>query len=289
MRELIRLHCAAALLAMVFGGAPAAAQEPQDRSAECGVCHEELVAAFALTPHALDRATAPSCETCHGDGAKHMDEGGDVSLIGRPQGAQGAERCLACHADTAHALNRGQAHARSEVWCFDCHAIHPERPAAASLLVRASSTELCATCHALEERSFSRPYGHELGRAGLECVSCHNPHGGPGERSVKVDRTGDPVCLTCHAELRGPHVFPHVTGQVGGCLSCHEPHGSSNPHGLTRSRADQLCLECHSTLGGDTLGSLPPAFHDLHSPRYRDCTVCHVAVHGSNTSPGLLK
>ena len=32
-----------------------------------------------------------------------------------------------------------------------------------------------------------------------------------------------------------------------------------------------------------------PAFHDLHSPRYRECTVCHVAVHGSNTSPGLLK
>jgi DmsE family decaheme c-type cytochrome len=290
MRQLIRSLSAGVLLVpVILGGAVASAQDDTDPSADCGVCHEELVAAFALTAHALDRPNAPTCTNCHGDGTQHMDEGGDASLIQYPRGSDGAATCLECHGDVAHAFNGGAAHGRAEVWCFDCHVVHPEQPRAAALLVDADSTNLCATCHARQQRAFSRPFGHQLGRAGLECVSCHNPHGGPGERSTKVDRSGDPVCITCHADLRGPHVFPHVAGPMGSCLSCHQPHGSSNPHALTRSRVDQLCLECHSTIGGGTLGSQPPAFHDLRSPRFRDCTVCHVAIHGSNTSPGLLK
>ena len=36
-------------------------------------------------------------------------------------------------------------------------------------------------------------------------------------------------------------------------------------------------------------GSQPPSFHDLRSPRYQNCTTCHITVHGSNTSPLLLK
>jgi DmsE family decaheme c-type cytochrome len=120
-------------------------------------------------------------------------------------------------------------------------------------------------------------------------VSCHNPHGGEGEQSLKVDRSGDVVCVSCHAEKRGPFVFPHVSDVAGTCLSCHEPHGSVNPMSLKRARVDQLCLECHSVYDGGTLGSQPPSFHDLRSPRYQNCTTCHVTVHGSNTSPLLLK
>jgi predicted CXXCH cytochrome family protein len=84
-------------------------------------------------------------------------------------------------------------------------------------------------------------------------------------------------------------VFPHVSNVVGDCMSCHQPHGSSNPNALTRSQVYQLCLECHSPIEGGTLGSQPPSFHDLLSPRYRNCTTCHVAIHGSNMSPQLLK
>ena len=58
---------------------------------------------------------------------------------------------------------------------------------------------------------------------------------------------------------------------------------------LTRPTVSQLCLECHSPISGGTLGSQPPSFHDLLSPRYRNCTTCHVAIHGSNSSPELLK
>ena len=58
---------------------------------------------------------------------------------------------------------------------------------------------------------------------------------------------------------------------------------------LQRAQVYQLCIECHSNLGHETLGSQPPAFHNLNLARYRNCTTCHVAVHGSNRSPALLK
>ena len=102
---------------------------------------------------------------------------------------------------------------------------------------------------------------------------------------------GELPCLSCHAETcAGPFVFQHVTGSGGDCLSCHQPHGSNNPNMLQWARVDQLCLSCHSQTGGPkTYGSQPPSFHDLTLPRYRNCTTCHVAVHGSNLSPQLLK
>jgi hypothetical protein len=59
---------------------------------------------------------------------------------------------------------------------------------------------------------------------------------------------------------------------------------------LLWARVEQLCLSCHSQTGGPrTYGSQPPSFHDLTLPRYRNCTTCHTAVHGSNLSPQLLK
>jgi DmsE family decaheme c-type cytochrome len=279
-------------MAVLIAAAPAAAlaQEAGEDPAEtCGVCHEDLVAGFtAANPHALDRPDTPTCTTCHGDGTQHMDEGGDPSLIKVPRGADGASLCVTCHDATAAAFHGPSAHTREGVTCDRCHSIHGSEPAEPALLVK-QPDELCVSCHPRQGRLFERPYGHRLGRAGLDCISCHNPHGGSGERSLQIDRTGEMVCVTCHAEKRGPFVFPHVSGVSGDCMSCHEPHGSSNPNALKRTNARQLCLECHSPLENMTLGSQPPASHDLREPRYRNCTVCHVAIHGSNTSPGLMK
>jgi DmsE family decaheme c-type cytochrome len=123
----------------------------------------------------------------------------------------------------------------------------------------------------------------------MECASCHDPHGRRGDNALKRTRADELPCVSCHAEKRGPFVFSHVTGVAGDCMSCHEPHGSSNPKQLIRARVDQLCLECHSTLNASTLGSQPPSFHNIRLPRYQNCTTCHVAVHGSNRSPALLK
>jgi len=37
------------------------------------------------------------------------------------------------------------------------------------------------------------------------------------------------------------------------------------------------------------LPCVPPAFHDLRSPQYQNCTVCHQKVHGSYVDRNLLK
>jgi len=254
----------------------------------CASCHDELAAKLAATSHGLTQRGAPGCQACHGDGKAHMDAGGDPALITKPTGSNGAALCRTCHAKTMADLPSGAAHPSAKVYCFDCHTIHGAQAAGRSML-KAEPPALCLTCHADQKAAFGRPYGHRLDASGVTCVSCHDPHAGKGEKSLKLDHAGQGPCVTCHAEKRGPFVFPHVGDTAGSCMSCHEPHGSVKPSALTRTRIDQLCLECHSPLTGGTLGSQPPSIHDLRSPRYRDCTVCHVAIHGSNTSTLFLK
>jgi DmsE family decaheme c-type cytochrome len=259
----------------------------------CADCHEEAKT-FGANPHALRRG-APAgelvCATCHGDGAKHVESSGDKAFIRVVRGGAGAQLCVTCHTSgSAHASFTTGVHARGEtVNCLTCHSIHaPDRKQ--PRLLMSSPDTLCASCHETHAASFrAKPFAHRLGRAGMSCVSCHDPHGLTEKSALKLTRAEELPCVSCHAEKRGPFVFPHVTGVAGDCMTCHEPHGSSNPKRLTRANVLQLCLECHSTLTAGLLGSQPPATHDLLSPRYRNCTVCHVAVHGSNRSPRLLK
>jgi DmsE family decaheme c-type cytochrome len=256
----------------------------------CDACHDEVVAAFAKTVHGLPGVGKPTCVTCHGDGTQHMDAEGDPSLIGKPTGAEGAALCATCHQSQLHRGFSGAtaAHTAAGVHCGDCHDVHATDLAARTLL-RQEASPLCATCHPAQQAQFERPFGHRLDRGGVQCVSCHDPHAGSGTRSLRTDRSGEGPCVTCHAEKRGPFVFSHPGGVTGDCTRCHTPHGASNPMQLTRATVSQLCLECHSPISGGTLGSQPPSFHDLLSPRYRNCTTCHVAIHGSNSSPELLK
>jgi DmsE family decaheme c-type cytochrome len=272
------------LLAGVANHAHAA----DDRSEDCAMCHEEIAADYQHTVHAITDRGGPTCVTCHGGGTLHMDEGGDPTLIRVPEGRDGERLCASCHQDLPTMFSSRSVHSDSSVSCTSCHNVHAPKNTERALLT-AEANDLCAGCHPSTAGSFRKPFGHNLDRGGLQCVSCHNPHAGAGEESLKLDRSGDGPCVSCHAEKRGPFVFPHVSDVAGGCLSCHEPHGSSNPMALTRPRVDQLCLECHSLIEGGTFGSQPPSVHDLHSPRYRNCTTCHVTVHGSNTSPLLLK
>jgi DmsE family decaheme c-type cytochrome len=260
-----------------------------DGSEDCAMCHDEIAVAFSETIHGIANRGAPSCVACHGDGAAHMDEGGDPSLISIPSGSAGASMCLECHQGTQTMFADRSVHGDRGVDCATCHEMHPVDGGRRAMLTD-DAVPLCATCHPQQANSFRRPYGHRLDLGGLDCASCHNPHGGAGEHSLKVDRSGQGPCVDCHAEKRGPFAYPHVSGVTGDCMSCHQPHGSSNPMALTRSRVDQLCLECHSRIvPPDTLGSQTPSSHDMLDPRYRNCTTCHVAIHGSNTSPALLK
>ena len=287
MRQSIRVLGLVGLF--ILAGVATHAQSADDGSEDCAMCHEDVAAAMAETIHGIAKRGAPSCVACHGDGAAHMDEGGDPSLIAKPTGTAGVQLCLECHGQTQAMFSVRSAHADTSIDCNACHSIHnPDHGRRA--LLKEDTNPLCASCHTGQANSFRRPYGHRLDLGGLDCASCHDPHAGAGEHSLKVNRAGEGPCIDCHAEKRGPFAFPHVSGVTGDCMSCHQPHGSSNPMALVRSNVSQLCIECHSRIvPPDTLGSQTPSTHNLRDPRYRNCTTCHVAIHGSNTSPALLK
>lgn len=287
MRYAIRCIGVIGILALVILTAGGADGDSPPDIGTCGACHDATDVKFQTTMCLVSGEGFPTCETCHTNAATHAEEG-DPELVGKPSGEEQDTLCRTCHAGPAHTALGGSVHSDAGVHCDSCHQVHPDTLHPRRLL-RAEPDELCAECHPAEQRAFDRPFGHRLERAGMDCVSCHNPHGGSGERSLARDRSGDGPCVTCHAEKRGPFVFPHVEGFAGDCTSCHEAHGSSNRRGLIRARVDQLCLECHSPIVAGTLGSQTPSFHDTRFPRYRQCTVCHVAVHGSNSSPELLR
>ena len=57
---------------------------------------------------------------------------------------------------------------------------------------------------------------------------------------------------------------------------------------LNRPEQRFLCLECH-TNSLTTLGGTPPAFHDLRSARFQNCTSCHSKIHGSYVNRVFLR
>ncbi|MGZ4779589.1 MAG: cytochrome c3 family protein, partial [Thermoanaerobaculia bacterium] len=225
--------------------------------------------------------------------------GGDKTKITKPAGLTGSnDTCLLCHDATTERISRhGGMHANTAIVnCLTCHSIHHPDPRSPHLVAK-PQLQLCGTCHTQPAGFLNKPYKHRLGRGGMECSSCHEPHGRPSTsvRSMamldplRTTRAGEVPCVNCHADKRGPWVFSHGANAVGDCVSCHEVHGSSNPKQLKRAEVFQLCIECHSPITNATLGSQPPAFHNLTSARYRNCTSCHVAIHGSNRDPQLLK
>lgn len=308
------------LVGLIAGPAlasPAAAAKKGDPLADsvCAGCHGDQVKAFLANPHNRGLAargwrTDAICETCHTGASKHADSGGDAALVKSPKGVTGAETCLTCHnnignsscancspvgaqasqgrlSDTASYVTGVHA-PQPAANCLSCHSIHSAEFTAPRLLKK-KQLDLCESCHPVVVSAFrNKPFAHRVGRGGIDCTSCHEPHGRPGRAGLKLTRAGELPCLSCHSEKKGPFVFPHGN-YSGDCLTCHEPHGSNNMKMLNRSSVDGLCLTCHTRLGASVPGSQPPSIHNLSQPRYRNCTTCHTAVHGSNRSPQLLK
>ncbi len=272
-------------------------------SETCQVCHEDIAAAFRKSPHGVVETQkrrgweGRACESCHGPGAKHAETADAANILNpaKLNPAKADAGCLSCHTmQPTHVGRVHGSHGKNQVACVSCHSVHAPKPALTNRLARINTQ--CGACHTTQRASFQRPYGHRINQGAMSCADCHNPHGTQLTAMLRLSTGGEPGCLNCHGDKRGPFAYEHAPVRLEGCQSCHEPHGSANPRMLTRPTVSQLCLECHAGItqpGGGTntgvLGGIPPGFHDLRSARFRNCTICHTKVHGSHVSRALLK
>ena len=264
-------------------------------SETCKTCHEDMPSKdffknYESSPHyatTLDTRKGPEwhgCEACHGPGKAHVDGGGDKTKIFTFKNASAQQisaRCLDCHQYGEEHSNFGRsAHLQNNVGCTDCH--DPHHAKEAQFLMKEKQPQLCYTCHLETKQQFNRTFHHRVNEGLVQCSDCHNPHGGFLSRQLRATASQDAVCFKCHTEKAGPFVHEHPAVKIEGCASCHTPHGSSNPRLLKRSQVNLLCLECHS-FNVDAGAASTPTFHN-QAQKYQACTLCHVAIHGSNSN-----
>ena len=292
----------------------------------CMACHEDQFKSFSKTAHsriqkAHWKSESVGCESCHGPGKAHVDGGGDKTKIKTFEGEtakQISDTCLACHAGREEHNNfrRGE-HWRNDIGCTDCHQPHsstrgevaPTSNGASSLqaigpvaahastfapvrMLKRHEVQLCMQCHNETKSQFTRPFRHRVLEGAMKCSDCHNPHGGFELKQARLATGADAACFKCHADKQGPFVFEHAPLKVEGCTACHDPHGSTNPKLLKRSNVAQLCIECHSNIGvvaGEEPSGAAQVPHDLSNTRYRNCTICHMKIHGSNSSSRFFR
>lgn len=294
------------------GDKPAAAAAPQAAadsskgtyvgSETCQACHEDIYKAFQRNRHhAVEAASknwkGQACEACHGPGSKHAESATaeDIRNPAKLIPNESERICLGCHKNSFTHSGRIQGgHGRNQVACVSCHSVHkPEAEAITTGRNKAINAQ-CATCHQQTWAEFQKPHKHFLPEGAMSCVDCHNPHGSFLPKMINTVNANEPSCIRCHSDKRGPFTFEHPPVKMEGCRTCHEPHGSANPRMLRRHEERFVCLECHANVGytsqqTHTIGGVPPAFHDLRSPRFRQCSVCHIKVHGSYVDRSFLR
>ena len=271
-------------------------------SEACQACHEDIYNAFAKNPHHEVETDSKrgwkgqACESCHGPAQKHTESASaeDIRNPGKLAALAADKICLSCHLNQPTHIGRLQSsHAKNQVACTTCHKIHANGPLGLVARKASAINAQCASCHLTAQAQFQKPFHHRLPEGAMSCVDCHNPHGSVRAAMTRIFAANESGCFKCHGDKRGPFTFEHAPVRFEGCSACHEPHGSSNPRMLVRQEVRFVCLECHANLPAakpsGVSGVVPPAFHDLRSPRFQNCTVCHQKIHGSHVDRNLLK
>jgi DmsE family decaheme c-type cytochrome len=284
---------AVGLFALAPDGVGAAEQDaaagPQGYvgSDTCLTCHESQ--SVHGTAHGNEKlpgspAAAQGCESCHGPGARHVedDEKGHMRKFGEMAPREVTDTCLTCHNRSEHAMWEGSAHSARNLGCATCHSVH-SFTSEKGQLVKANQMEVCASCHKSQVQKQLRSAHMPVREGKMTCTSCHNPHGSVTPALLKEPSLND-TCYTCHAEKRGPFLFEHAP-VVESCANCHEPHGS-NHEKMLKVAKPRLCQQCHIESRHPT----NPYGRDTASLKFvmgRQCASCHVNVHGSNHPSGF--
>ncbi|MCD6250261.1 MAG: DmsE family decaheme c-type cytochrome [candidate division Zixibacteria bacterium] len=263
----------------------------------CADCHDEVAEGFAETMHAkflADRADLEGhlCESCHGDGTAHVNDE-DPALIINPAKADqfgSSQLCMTCHTDDQFDGWMFSEHAGADVNCASCHTVHTSDATPAA----AQCNETCYSCHSDVRAAGYMPSHHPIAEGKMTCRDCHNPHG--GSVTMAMGDSKRDLCLSCHAEIEGPHVYEHAP-VTEDCGICHDAHGSVADK-LLKQTEPALCLNCHAmhfhatvvSYDGDFEVPMAPERAGTSNPdswksgMLTKCTQCHTAIHGSDLS-----
>jgi hypothetical protein len=234
-------------------------------SDRCVQCHAGRVERASISPETppatgdvvrysprVATELAIGCERCHGPGERHVAKhSGDFATIGTAKGLtdRGTDRpsddsicnparlpsdraddvCNQCHLSGAtQVLRYGRTHGDfrpgdrlGDIWIT----LEDEsrRPASGS------TEAVQAVSHVWQMRA-SRCF--EASGGELRCVSCHDPHGIPDERSRVAFFDGK--CLACHSAeaCEAPARERSAPPADGSCIACHMPRlpASDVPH-----------------------------------------------------------
>jgi DmsE family decaheme c-type cytochrome len=299
------------LLLLVFAAWPVSAQDveaPQEDYSTAGAdtclgCHnaENMLVIFR-TPHGQqsdpESPTAQlQCESCHGPGGTHSgrrkpsDMHSAVINFGTdavtPMADQDAV-CMGCHNDEVSLAWAGSMHQRNDTGCVGCHSLHT---AIDAVDTQAAQAEVCFDCHDRQRADSLKLSAHPIRSdqrvraAAMVCTDCHNPHASVSSGQLTRNTTNE-LCVSCHAEFRGPVLFDHAPVSED-CTLCHTPHGS-NHAALLKRRAPLLCQSCHSQRGHPSLSYTDaPGGNPSAMLLGQSCLNCHTQVHGSNHPSGF--
>ena len=274
-----------AVFFITYLGAARPEVQEKEEFGVCAECHEDVCADFKLMRHgevktgtwtdvAIKQETL--CANCHGDPAKHIEEGGGKGTIFSFKETDLAQaktkQCLNCHSGT-RAQFFASPHGKASMDCTNCH-----DELMKTAVVKKNATKVCISCHEDVFSKFQLNERHRLQEGIMECTTCHDQHA-----PSKADRLGGfkhESCLQCHTDKGGPFLFEHEASRIEGCTICHEVHGSPNRRMLTHQSISDLCFSCHT---------FAPSWHSRFTSESSNCTTCHSTIHGSNLDRLFLK
>ncbi len=197
----------------------------------CATCHEDQAKQFKLSPHARlvtkgTKDVPQACETCHGPGSIHAENGGGKgNAITNPK--KDPTICFTCHTEKKMEFRLPNHHPvlEGKMSCVDCHEMHGS-DAKASATSMEGPNETCFKCHKDQQGPFV--YEHPAMREG--CTSCHKVHGSINAKMLLARDFN--LCVKCHSQANFPTLVTdnHATNmqRAGACWECHtRPHGSN--------------------------------------------------------------